>query len=55
MLVAKGAHHQNDGEVRRRDKLMSALGPSRHIALPHEPGRYWGKADAFVESRRRRL
>jgi len=29
MLVAKGAHRQNDGEVRRRDQLMSALGPSR--------------------------
>jgi hypothetical protein len=31
MLVAKGAHLQNDGEVRRRDKLMSALGPSANF------------------------
>jgi hypothetical protein len=31
----------------------SACGPSRHIALPHELGRYRGKADvAFVASRR---
>jgi hypothetical protein len=29
MLVAKGAHHQNDGEARPRDKLMSARGPSQ--------------------------
>jgi hypothetical protein len=31
----------------------TAIGPSRHIALPHEPGRCGGKADvAFVASRR---
>jgi hypothetical protein len=34
--------------------LTAAYGPSRHIALPHELGRYRGKADiAFVASRRR--
>ncbi|MGX9432692.1 hypothetical protein, partial [Bradyrhizobium sp. LeoA1S1] len=33
---------------------MSPLGPSQHIALPPELGRYRGKADiAFVASRRR--
>jgi len=31
--------------------LMAAFGPSRHLALPHELGRYRDKAD--VESRRR--
>jgi hypothetical protein len=31
----------------------SGIGPSRHIALPHEVGRYRGKADiALVASRR---
>jgi hypothetical protein len=29
---------------------ISASGPSRHIALPHELGRFWSKADvAFVK------
>jgi hypothetical protein len=33
---------------------ISFSGPSRHIALPHELGRYRGKADvAFVASRGR--
>jgi hypothetical protein len=27
---------------------MSRFGPSRHIALPHELGRYSGKADIAV-------
>jgi len=37
--------------VRSRGRL---LGPSRHIAPPHELGRYSGKADvAFVASRGR--
>jgi hypothetical protein len=33
MLVAKGANHQNDGEVRRRDNLMSAPGPMQPIGF----------------------
>ncbi len=45
MLVAKGANHQNDGEVRRRDNLMSAPGPSRNIAPPHDLGRFVSEAD----------
>jgi hypothetical protein len=31
MLVAKGANHQNDVEVRRRDNLMSAPGPLQKL------------------------
>ena len=39
-----------DGTLRAADV---AFGPSRHIALAHELGRYRGKADiAFVASRR---
>jgi hypothetical protein len=32
--------------------LTSRVGPSQHIALPHELGRYWSKADVVTSHMR---